>query len=810
MRISSYISISVAALFTLFPPTSVAQSAVQLNSQLPLEVRSPYFNFWTRSYSPSGILNSTDFFFTQALPGRTALIRIDGVTHSIWGQLPLANQTNLTGTFITATRTSFTFQIGPVELIATFFSPIEPGDWVRQSIPFTYLHFDIEATDGKAHDVQLYVHVQSGEFFNGADQTQSITWSTSSTGLSVYEMAQSQSQQVFSENSQGQPTWGQFYFATAVNDDVTYNVGPLDTLVGNFSAQGSLGPVPGTTSPVEGTTNVSTAFALSRNLGSVSNASAVFAIGFIQDPAVQYVDPTGISQRRHPYFRTKYPNTADLIDAFIGDFEDAWTRMLELESKIVVDSAGLPGDYYSTVLSYVTRLVFSSTVLTVGEAPDGTLDPTDVMMFMKNTGTVASTNRVNPVEVLYAAFPMFMYFDPGLGGPLLEPLLRYQSSESYTLRLAAPDAGSSYPNTTFSSFAHQQGIEQTANMLIMMYAYARSSGNGTSIQTYYPLLTNWTNYLVDTTLYTSNQESADLLSVNNQTNLAIKGIIAIKAMSLMAAAMSKSTDYSATANAYYTTWKSLALGSDRHVLAQYQNESSWSLAYNMFADHWLRTNLISTAVLYDHSNFLKRVNITAAPLTFSIADIGIPLDSLRPNNVTYSSNMFAAGFGDKTLQRLIFSGVETHPFENDVSITANATLTLWSASPDLGSAYAPLVLTVPLKSISTNGGSSALASHNSSAARKLGLALGCSLFVALIIIFAVLVYRRRMRLSAARFYATRRGHKRHRSMAPVESESGGGGGMMKLDFIPSFGASSKSVRARREPGWKNLEDYEYD
>ncbi|KAH8983428.1 hypothetical protein EDB86DRAFT_2967454 [Lactarius hatsudake] len=692
-------------------------------------------------------------------------------------------------------------------------------------MPFTYLHFDIEATDRKAHDVRLYVHWSLvGEFLT-PDQTQSITWSTFSTGLSVYEMAQLQSQQSFSENSQGQPTWGQFYFATAVNDDVTYNVGPPDTLVGNFSAQGSLGPVPGTTSPVEGITNVSTAFALSRNLGSVSNASAVFAIGLSKIPPCNTSTPTGISQQRHPYFRTKYPNTADLIDGFIGDFEDAWTRMLELESKIVVDTAGLPGDYYSTVLSYATRLVFSSTVLTVGEAPDGTLDPTDVMMFMKNIGTLSSTNRVNPVEVLYDAFPMFMYFDPTLGGPLLEPLLRYQSSKSYTQPFAALDAGPSYPNTTFSSSAHQQGIErelnvsipvytqtrtrsETANMLIMMYAYARSSGNGTSIQTYYPLLTNWTDYLVDTTLYTANQQTADLLSVNNQTNLAIKGIIAIKAMSMMAAAMSKSTDYSATANAYYTTWKNLALGADQHVLAQYQNESSWSLGHNMFADHWLKTGLISEAILDAHSNFLKQVNITAAPLTYSIADIGIPLDSLRPNNITYSSNMFAAGFGDKTLQRIIFSGAESHPYENDVSVITNATPAFWSPSPDLGSAYAPLVLTVPLKSISANAGGSALASHGSSAARKLGLALGCSLFAALLVILAVLVYRRRMRLSAARLYATRRGHKRHRSMAPAESESGGG--MMKLDFIPSFGASSKSVRARREPGWKNLEDYEYD
>ena len=93
--------------------------------------------------------------------------------------------------------------------------------------------------------------------------------------------------------------------------------------------------------------------------------------------------------------------------------------MLALESKIVVDAAGLPGDYYSVLLSFATRLAYSSAVLTVGEGPDGTPDPTDVMMFMKNIGSLGSpcvriqyrhtdialnftknSNRVNPTEVL--------------------------------------------------------------------------------------------------------------------------------------------------------------------------------------------------------------------------------------------------------------------------------------------------------------------------------------------------------------------------------------------------------------------------
>ena len=59
------------------------------------------------------------------LPGRTALLRIDGVTHLILGQLALAHRSNVTGSFITPTRTIFTLDVGPVEVSVTFLSPIE-------------------------------------------------------------------------------------------------------------------------------------------------------------------------------------------------------------------------------------------------------------------------------------------------------------------------------------------------------------------------------------------------------------------------------------------------------------------------------------------------------------------------------------------------------------------------------------------------------------------------------------------------------------------------------------------------------------
>jgi len=48
-------------------------------------------------------------------------------------------------------------------------------------------------------------------------------------------------------------------------------------------------------------------------------------------------------------------------------------------------------------------------------------------------------SRTNPVEILYASFPAFLFLNTTLAGKLLEPLLEVQSS---SLRnYAAPDIG---------------------------------------------------------------------------------------------------------------------------------------------------------------------------------------------------------------------------------------------------------------------------------------------------------------------------------------------------------------------------------
>ena len=62
--------------------------------------------------------------------------------------------------------------------------------------------------------------------------------------------------------------------------------------------------------------------------------------------------------------------------------------------------------------------------------------------------------RVNAVETLYASWPAFLYVNATWAGYLLEPLLRFQSSNVYTKDFAAPDLGVQYACLPTHSLAY--------------------------------------------------------------------------------------------------------------------------------------------------------------------------------------------------------------------------------------------------------------------------------------------------------------------------------------------------------------------
>ncbi|KAH8995315.1 hypothetical protein EDB92DRAFT_1943302 [Lactarius akahatsu] len=431
----------------------------------------------------------------------------------------------------------------------------------------------------------------------------------------------------------------------------------------------------------------STVFAITGDLGIIQARQdpIIWAIGYETDLAINYTDLSGATQQRRLFYEVQYGGRniqGDILTDLINDFANASSRAQELDLKTAW-----------RLVSLATAQVYDSFHLTTSIDANDYFNKSDVMAFMRNSdgsGQGSNENRVNAVETLYSAFPTFMYIDPDLGGLFLEPLFRLQASSKYTNHYAAAEIGTNYSDVTLTNSAHNQRVEQSGNMLIMTYAHARASGDVSLINRYYDLLTSWADYLSNTTLLVHDQSSADSLSTDNQTNLAIKGIIAVEAMSKMSSIVKRDADvdkYSSTAASLYAQWKSLALTGDKHLLAIYGQVASWTLGYNLFADVWLNTSVVESSVYVGQSNFIYNLSLTP-----DSGDSGMPIDNLGNDifDEVSSWSLFAAAVVPNQDQRTnIISRV--HNRESGRSHTQESTIMTEGPRPAQG-AIAPVVL----------------------------------------------------------------------------------------------------------------------
>ncbi|KIK65855.1 hypothetical protein GYMLUDRAFT_158607, partial [Collybiopsis luxurians FD-317 M1] len=127
--------------------------------------------------------------------------------------------------------------------------------------------------------------------------------------------------------------------------------------------------------------------------------------------------------------------------------------------------------------------------------------------------------------------------------------------------------------------------------------------------------------------------SADGLSNVNMTNLAIKGIIAIRAMAEISRTVSEfddSNSYLSTASSLASQWQTLA-GSSGHLTSTYGASSSWGLMYNLYPDKLLGFNLVDNDVSPE------------LPEPSSPQPFGLPYDSDQGNTAQSHWTIFTAG-----------------------------------------------------------------------------------------------------------------------------------------------------------------------
>ncbi|KAI0003634.1 DUF1793-domain-containing protein [Xylariaceae sp. FL0662B] len=627
------LAVGLADASTLTPPV------------LPLIVRNPYLSVWL-THARDAPWEDWPMFWTGSSVGFAIMAAVPE-TQTVYPLLGrsqdfLRHSTSYTvdfpqydGATFDASTTNLTYTINGSDLKITlsFLSPITPTSTFRQSLPAGYLTCFVE---GKT-DVSLYVDV-NGEWASG-NRDNKIHWElkrteaseSSKSPIKTWSIARHQEQLLteFYDHAE----WGTIHITAPA--DVEHQSGESTQIRRRFAEHGFLENK--NDDGHRGIFEHEPIFAFSKtfklgkksdSFSRVSKDSIVFTFALTQDPVVQFASARGLTLMR-PLWASYFMTTQEMLQYHYNDYHTAISLARNYSDQLAKDAYASGSQDYQDVAALSARQVLGATQFS------GT--PDDPIIFLKE---ISSNGNFQTVDVIFPAFPFFLYTNPQWLAYLLEPLLEHQMSGQYPNDYSMHDLGTHFPNATGHSDGKDEymPVEECGDMLIMGLALVNALRHSTQpafvkiapqeatplglepakrspmVDAYgmdrtwedlgmtgekaavnwvtrsYKLWRQWTGYLVRESLIPANQLCTDDFAgwLANQTNLALKGIIGIKAMSEIASVAGNEADskwYSNIADKYINKWQDFGISRDKtHAKLAYTWYGSWTTLYNVFAD----------------------------------------------------------------------------------------------------------------------------------------------------------------------------------------------------------------------------------
>lgn len=605
--------------------------------------------------------------------GWTVFARVNGDVYSLFG-VPDAPAGVKTATVTEATYTSthsiFTVEAGARTLTLDFFSPVSPKNYLRQSLPFSYLTVTVQ--DGIACAVQIYSDIDN----TWTGQSNHSSWSYSAKDDTQVFQISAKDTATFSENADGQALWGSAVYASRpwAGSSLSTASGPGSAVRGRFVSHSTL-----TGTHADWTTDGVVAFV--HDLDTFSDTRTVtFAVGHAREEAINYLGATQTG-----YYRSKFSDTADAASYFLDDYTLAQLESNEFDKLVSNTGDAAYGSNYSDILALSVRQVYGGIELTI---PDESLDTSETRAFIKE---ISSDGNINTVDVIYATFPIFYVLSPDYIKLLLSPIFDYMGSSAYDQKYAVHDLGEHYPNATgHLPSGESMPIEESGNVIILTYAYQKATGSGDLATTYAAQLEQYATYLNENGLYPAAQLSLNdaLGALANQTNLGIKAAVGLTTYGTLTGQQK----YIATGKDWADKIWTDHLGTDEqgtHFLLQY-GTPPWFLAFNQYAD-----------ILFDLNAFPEEsFNATGEFYPTVRAAAGVPLDgSVGWGQTNWQGFVAATVDGDaremfiSDMHSYISNGLNTAPFSDRYWVQTSGSNSpgeayAFRARPTLGSHFA--------------------------------------------------------------------------------------------------------------------------
>ncbi|KAJ2905513.1 hypothetical protein MKZ38_005157 [Zalerion maritima] len=658
---------------------------------IPLAVRNPYLNLWLdgepHAYKTGYLPGSWPRHWTGSIVGWEGLVRVDGKAYNWMGSAFDEEMVDQVAFEYTSTRSTFTMEVnGTVGMRVNFLTPVTADDIKRQSLTYSYLEIEVYSLDDKEHDVQVYCDI-SGELASG-DRREVIDWGFGVVGEIIFQSFRRKRQRPVTEAHE-QPNWGNWFWSTQARDGLTWQVGTHGRIArSKFIEDGSLDNEQDL--DYRSINHKWPVFAYSMDFGTIdskTNGTILYTLGLSQVEGIRFLGDGGI--RVVPQLWMSYfDHEIETLHYFYHDFKKMVAHSKDVDRQVAEASLAAGGQDLLTITSLTVRQTFGAVQLTN--------TPERPMLFLKE---ISSNSDIQTVDVIFPAHPLYLWFNPKTIKWLLDPLFENQESGHYPHNSAIHDLGT-YPNAHGYPDGHDEPmpLEECGNMLIMVLAYYQRSGDQEYLEEHYSILKQWSGYLIEDSLIPSYQLSTDDFAgrLANQTNLAIKGIIGLKAMAVISETIGEYKDakyFGAIADDYLGQWQGFGIAHDAeppHTTLRYGKNETHGLLYNLYGDALLGLDFVPKSIYKMQSDFYPTI----------VKKYGVPLDT-RHDYTKTDWELWAAATSERDTQDLIHARIakwlnETTTWRafTDLYETKDGTYpgNQFTARPVVGGAFALLVM----------------------------------------------------------------------------------------------------------------------
>ncbi len=587
--------------------SSGAQTAGERPPATPLIAHNPYFSVWSDDDTLTG--GPTRHWTGHAQP-LTGLVRVDGKVFRFMGdgprEAPALEQASLR---LTPTHTVYTFRGQGLSLTATFFTPAFLDDLDVLSRPVTYLTWKVQATDGAQHQVSLFLEA-SPEMATSYDG-QRVTFSRQQTATEHVLSVGTASQDILNRSGDNlRIDWGYFHLAVPDSETAqsTVSAHPERAFLQNGTlpaADDMEGAV-----PMNGSVPEMAVVLPMGNVGTEAVERHVL-VSYTETFAMQYMN-----RNLRPYWQRNGESVSAMLDSAEREYTALNAKGTAFDAQLTSDLTQTAGEQYA----WLCTLAYREAIAAHGLVADEDGHP---MLFAKEN---FSNGDVGTVDVLYPSAPLFLFFNPKLLEAQLLPVLQYAAMPNRWHFPFAPHDLGQYPLANGQEYGggekteeDQMPVEESGNLLILVDAVARAEGNTALAERFWPLLTQWAQYLETHGLDPETQLTTDDFAghVAHNANLSIKAIDALEAYADTARLLHHGTEaehYSKVAHAFARRWVAMDAEGDHYKLA-FNSPGTWSQKYNLVWDKILDYNLFPPSVREAEMKFyLTKLNRYGLPL----------------------------------------------------------------------------------------------------------------------------------------------------------------------------------------------------